>query len=417
MQQKIKSCIYACKDFGRKIPAIALANRLLKARQLKSGLARLNREYAAAARAKGLAYKEAAAWQSARQAIATLHALQQSRRHGRLRVFWFGACRDQDESGFLQALRQLVDVVEFRNCQGGYGPVFTDQRGRIPVYDPVLVQLNDASLHQQIQQSLHDGGVDLLMGQMWANHISASVLMQVRELGVPVINVSMDDRLPDNWSFRLGTRMGAVGLAPVSDLILTTSRETCTWFAVEGAAAVFWPLASDPSVFTPPPDAVRDIDVLFIGNNYGIRGDIVNRISQQGVSITCYGSNWPNGPASAEQSAALFKRAKIVLGIGTVGYCYDVFTLKLRDFDAPMSGALYLTHRNDDLNSLYEEDVDIACYSTPEEAGAKIKHYLANPALLQEVAASGHRKALARDTWQHRLRTTFEELGLGQRLP
>ena len=132
----------------------------------------------------------------------------------------------------------------------------------------------------------------------------------------------------------------------------------------------------------------------------------------RGVNVECYGAGWPNGPATAEHSAALFKRARIILGVGTVGHCEDVFTLKLRDFDAPMSGALYLTHRNADLARLYQEGVEIECYATPEEAARKIHHYLARPADLSRIAKAGHAKALSRDTWVCRLEETFSRLGL-----
>jgi len=226
---------------------------------------------------------------------------------------------------------------------------------------------------------------------------------RVRSNGIPVINISMDDRLPDNWGTQDGTRLGAVGLASVTDLVLTTSSETCAWYGVEDCPAIFWPLASDPGVFTPSHNNVRDIDVLFIGNKYGIRERIIQDLKRRQIHVDCYGAGWPNGPSTAEQSAALFKRAKIILGVGTVGYCDDVFTLKLRDFDAPMSGALYLTHRAPDLALLYQEGTEIECYATSAEAASKIQFYLAHPKELSAVAAAGHAKAIARDSWFSRL--------------
>lgn len=410
----IRDYLYRAKAQVRKFAPAAAANRLIKARQLRSGLRQLGAHYAALAAEKGVSYNEDAAWAECRRRIASVRPNAPEKRSASLRVFWVGANRDQDESGFLQALRQTASVVEFRNWKGGYGQWYWDSRGRVRVFDPEIVALNDKALITQIEAALREGAIDLLMGQMWANYISKEALAQVRRLGVPVVNISMDDRLPDNWSTQRGTRLGAVGLACVSDLVLTTSSETCTWYAAEACPAVFWPLASDPQVFTPAPGSVRDIDVLFIGNKYGIRESIVRTLSQHGVHVDCYGAGWPNGPATAEQSATLFKRARIVLGVGTVGYCDDVFTLKLRDFDAPMSGALYLTHRAPDLARLYEEGAEIECYATAEEAARKIHHYLAHPDDLATIAAAGHAKALARDTWLHRLQTTWASMGLAR---
>lgn len=407
----VRDCVDQIKDHLRKIHGLAVVNRFVKSRQLKLGLRRLRTYYTEQASHSQTPYLEAAAWAEARRRVRALRSDDPRPACSELRVFWVGANRDQDESGFLQALHRLAKVTVFHNWKGLYGQWYWDSHGRVQVFDSTIVALNDRELVTQVEAAVSAGGIDLLMGQMWANYISKDTLAHIRRLGIPIVNISMDDRLPDNWATKNGVRLGAAGLALSTDLVLTTSSETCAWYAVEGCPAVFWPLASDPGVFMPPPGAKRDINVLFIGNKYGIRADIIRILNQRGVHVECYGAGWANGPSTAEQSASLFKRARIVLGVGTVGYCNDVFTLKLRDFDAPMSGALYLTHRAPDLCRLYEEGVEIECYTTPEEAANKIHYYLANPDKLSIIAAAGHAKALSRDTWLSRLQTTLIQLG------
>jgi spore maturation protein CgeB len=407
-----KESLYRAKGWLRRMPPIAMANRFLKANQLRSGLSALGSHYLKCAVEKTLQYQESEAIANFKLKVLGRYPVFQPKKAGELRVFWVGANRDQDGSGFLQALRRLATVIEFQNWKGSYGQWYWDQYGRVRVYDPAIVALNDQCLLLQIETALQNGPIDLLMGQMWANYLSKEALARVRSYGIPVINISMDDRLPDNWGTQDGTRLGAVGLASVTDLVLTTSLETCAWYGVEDCPAIFWPLASDPGVFTPSHNNVRDIDVLFIGNKYGIRERIVQDLKRRQIHVECYGAGWPNGPSTAEQSAALFKRAKIILGVGTVGYCDDVYTLKLRDFDAPMSGALYLTHRAPDLALLYQEGTEIECYATSAEAARKIHHYLVHSKELLAVAAAGHAKAIARDSWFSRLYSTFLELGL-----
>jgi len=414
LSQRLKHHLALAKDQARRLPILGRVNSIIKAYQLKAGLRQLHSHYGRMATAQAITYDENTAWQEARQRLAARWRQRDTLPQMPLRIFWVGANRDQDKSGFLQALRQQAHVTEFYNHTGTYGQWYKDEYGRVQVYDPTIIELNDQQLLNQLTSALEDGGIDLLMGQMWANYISQEALAKVQALGIPVINISMDDRLPDNWSHREGVRLGAVGLAKHTDLMLTTSSETCAWYAVEGCPAIFWPLASDPSVFKPDTEAPRDIDVLFIGNKYGIRAKIIDGLAQHGIQVECYGAGWPNGPATAEQSAVLFKRARIILGVGTVGYCDDVFTLKLRDFDAPMSGALYLTHRSQDLLKLYQEAVEIECYITPDEAATKIHYYLAHPKALESVAAAGHAKALTRDTWINRLHHTFMNLNLTQ---
>jgi len=269
-------------------------------------------------------------------------------------------------------------------------------------------------LLKQIGQAHSKGGVDLLIGQMWANRISKEALSKVQEMGIPVINIAMDDRLPIHWSSHAGVRLGSIGLGPGVDMTLTTCSETCAWYYVEGYSALFWPLASNPAVFTPAYGELRDIDVLFIGNQYGVRGDIVDCLERNGIKVDCYGRGWPNGYVNAEQNIALSKRARIILGLGTVGHCTDVFTLKLRDFDALMTGALYVTHRNPDLCNIFTEGQEIECYESPREAAEKIRYYLDHPVERERIGRLGQQKAIAEHSWDQRLGSTFRLLGLIQ---
>lgn len=409
---EFRETLYIAKAWLRQMPPISFANRLYKAKQMRDGLRSLASDYAKLAHKKNLNYIKSEAIAIFKHRVLERCPSFHPKKAGELRIFWVGSNRDQDESGFLQALRRLAIVVEFQNWKGGYGQWYWDQHGRVRVYDPAIVLLNDKCLLSQIEEALQYGQIDLLMGQMWANYLSKEALERVRRYGVPVINISMDDRLPNNWSTQNGVRLGAVGLASVTDLVLTTSSETCAWYGVENCPAIFWPLASDPGVFSPTHNNVRDIDVLFIGNKYGLRERIILNLKKRKIHVECYGNGWPNGPATAEQSAALSKRAKIILGVGTVGYCEDVYTLKLRDFDAPMSGALYLTHRSPDLSLLYQEGAEIECYATTEEAARKIHYYLGHPNELSAVALAGHTKAIERHSWFSRLHSTFLELDL-----
>ena len=126
----------------------------------------------------------------------------------------------------------------------------------------------------------------------------------------------------------------------------------------------------------------------------------------------CYGNGWKNGYVNAEKNIELSKRARIILGIGTVGYTENIYTLKLRDFDAVMTGSLYITHRNPDLCHLFKEDRDIVCYETAKEAADKIIFYLANEDAREAIGSSGRALAVESHSWDHRLDSVFKDLGI-----
>lgn len=413
LRVKHMEILYRVKKAIQKIPAFSSANAYYKAKQLKARKSKLEGYYTREVEKKAYVYNEYAAIKEFKKRHLLLNPDYIAKKVGDLRIFWIGSNRDQDESGFLQALRSLGTVVELSNYNGAYGQWYGNPGHHTKLFDKKIIQQNDQFILSQIE-AIHQKGLrlDLVLGQMLANYISVETLSKVRALGLPVINISMDDRLPEHWISHQLQRTGAIGLSSMTDLALTTSPDTCSWYGLEGCPAIFWPFASSPDLFGPDDKKERDIDVLFIGNRYGVRKDIITALAREGVSVTCYGRGWANGPATAEESVNLSNRARIILGIGTVGYCKDVFTLKLRDFDAPMSGALYITHRNPDLSRFFQEGKDIECYSTPEECARKIHYYLNHPDDLLQVARSGYIKAVNSHTWFQRLYTTFSELGL-----
>lgn len=327
---------------------------------------------------------------------------------GSLRFFWVGASIQQDQSGFIQALSRLGNVVIFEDASTSEYSLTTEKMGAS--LDEVR-RINDAALVKQVEKELQKNRIDLLLGQMWAQYYSEVALNHIQSLGVPIINIAMDDKLAAHWISEGKTPAGSVGLKTGVDLVLTTTNDALIRYAVEDMAAIFWPLASDPNLFAAPVNSARPIDVLFVGNRYGVRGEICAALQNKGIQIECYGSGWDNGYISAEENANLSKKAKIILGIGTVGHCSDVYTLKLRDFDSIMSGALYITHRNPDLLEIFEEGGHFECYENVEELYDKIVLYLKDDELRKRIATIGQRYAINEHSWDRRLFDTFNELG------
>jgi len=384
-------------------------NTCLKGYQLKYQLKYLAWYYKNQCKRKKIQYDEQSTIDIFRARHKELCPYFSPKKLGELNIFWVGANRAQDESGFLQALNRIGKVIVFNNNSScNYGPLFEkDKLNWIQIRD-----LNDEALFYQLTKAYYEYGVDILIGQMWADIYSAEVLKKIRNIGIPVINIAMDDRLPIHWTTKANYRMGSVGFGSGADLVLTTSAETCAWYAAEGMSAIFWLLASDANLFSSRKTDLKDINILFIGNRYGIRAKIVDEMHKRGLSVTCYGQGWPNGPVKAEKNTELSKRAKIILGIGTVGHCSDIYTLKLRDFDALMTGALYITHRNPDLLKIFVEGVHLECYESLDELYQKLSFYLSHPTKREHIGKQGQQLAKERHSWDYRLLNTFRHLGL-----
>lgn len=273
-----------------------------------------------------------------------------------------------------------------------------------------ISQHNGKRLIEIVKNAQKVGPVNVVIGQMWAFSMDSSALQKVRETGIPVVNISMDDR----HAFRIkkinGKWTGTSGLIGAIDLACTTAKECCLWYELEGCPAVYLLEASDPEIFKPL-SVPKEHDVCFVGANYGVRSKIVKAIEKKNVKVTCYGNGWQNGRIDVKKLPELFAKSRIILGVGTIGYCTDFYALKMRDFDGPMSGSLYITHDNPDLYELYEVGKEIITYKTPEECAQKIRYYLDHPEERKTIARAGRIRAEREHTWELRFKKLLMTIG------
>ena len=327
----------------------------------------------------------------------------------RLKVLWVGACYEQDNSGFLQALEKAAEVIYFTRENGVYGlEPPRDRRGLI--YDRER-SINGKRLKELYELHGGDEKIDLVIGQMWSTLMDPKVLALIKDAGTLVVNIAMDDKLPVHWKRdKSGRLAGSVGLGPSVDLTLNTYKNAVPMYAQHESACIYWPLASNSDVFKASPK--KKYDVVFVGSNYGYRGQVIDKIKKSGINITAFGPGFPSGMLTAEQSAEVFSQSKIILGMGFISYSRKLSTLKLRDFDALFTGAMYITSRNSDLEELFLEDKHIAYYDSVEDLISKINKYLDNDELRESVALNAQNLVKLEHSWEKRINDLLSFIGL-----
>lgn len=326
-------------------------------------------------------------------------------------VFWVGTDENQDKSGFCQGLEKLFNVSYFYNSNGEYGINTINKNGIKVSYSTEVANSNGTELVRLFNEINSVDKIDFVFGQMLSNYLSKEYLKIIYEMNIPIFNISMDDKLPINWKIKQKRQMGAIGLADYVDLTLTTSPEVCEWYMSQDKNSVFMPLGSSSNLYVNNQENNRPIDVLFIGNNYGVRGELISYLEKNGIAISAWGNGFSNGYADFNKSIVLMKNSKIIIGFSTLGYCKNKFTLKLRDFDATMSGALYLTQRNKVLSDLFIENEEILFYEDLHDCLAKIKFYLSHDAERQKIALKGNSKCRSNFDWEIILRNFFNRVG------
>jgi spore maturation protein CgeB len=390
----------------KNVPLFYEVNARWKAASLHREKRQFDREYARKLAGRSIDTSRPAVERMVRERLAARGVTPRPKNAGELRLFCVGTYYEQENSGFLQGLDRLGQVVIYTNDQGNYG-----LRGSLSgKHEPEIAAANGRCLLEQVTAAHEQTPIDALIGTMVVQNTPPHVLGEIQRLGIPVVNIAMDDRLPDHWRTIGGVRQGAIGLAHVTDLVLHTTDEYVPRYVAEGCPAIFWPFGSDPELFKPA--AEKEHDVVFVGNNYGWRRKLIAAIHDAGIDVAAFGLGFPNGHIAAERVAEVFSRARIVLGYGYVAYSSRVTTLKLRDLDGPMSGSLYLTTYNPDLRKLFELGGEIDTYDTIAECVEKIRFYLDHPAERERIASAGRARAVREHTWDARLREAFEVAGV-----
>lgn len=319
-----------------------------------------------------------------------------------LNIFWVSASEKRNCPDFLQALGKFGTIGFLKKEDGSLGQEFSDSE----IFNSKVRKRNDKRLLEQVETYIKEhGSLDILIGQMWANYISLDAIKKIKEMGVVVVNVAMNDKDPVHWQRVKDGLMGAVGLGSTVDLTLNTSYEYCIRYKMHNGLCVFWPLASDAEVFKPA--KVKDIDVCFVGNNYGIRGKIIDALLKKGVKVEAYGKGFSRGAVSPDKIPLLYGRSKIIVGVGTIGDHKDVYQLKYRDFNATMSGALYITSRHDDLQRIFKEGCEIEYYSDIKELLDKVMRYLEEKDKIIKISNAIYEKSRECHTWEKRIKDMF----------
>ena len=285
-----------------------------------------------------------------------------------INIFYLGGDELQDKSGFLQALEKSGNVTYFTKEDGTYGSYSFGVLNR-----KKNIEKNKNRILKILENLEHVP--DIFLMQTWEWRVGLETLQKIKKLypKMQIVNIAMDDR-HSFWIYG-NKNIGSAGLSPVLDAVFTTSSEAVSWYEKQGCRAFFYPLASDDTLFFPT-EREKIYDVGFVGAKYGVRETIVKHLEEANINVKAFGNGWNSGRLPLEDTNKFYNQCKIVLGVGTILGCNKFTSMKLRDFDVPMSGSVYITNYNEDTAKIFKENKEILFYKTPQECVKKIKELL-----------------------------------------
>lgn len=272
----------------------------------------------------------------------------------------------------------------------------------------------NAELLQRVTAAHQKQPLDLFFSYLSGRWIFPTTIPQINQLGIITINIGFDDKIKF-YGFREQTGFsGNAEIAPGYDLNITCQTASdVQQFTSVGARSIFLPPGGNPSAFSPS-EMEKDIPVSFIGQCYGVRPRLIEWMQNQGIPIQTFGKGWPSGEIPLEKMKEIYSRSLINLGFGFIGDSLQLTGLKGRDFEVPLTGNLYLTTYNQELETCLRPGHEMDCYCNPNECFNKIRYYIANPSLAAAIGRAGRERCLREHTWTQRFRDILAILGFSR---
>jgi spore maturation protein CgeB len=266
-------------------------------------------------------------------------------------------------------------------------------------------------LIERIKTLAEEGAIDVIFSYLTGEIVFPETVQKLSLLGVPMVNICLNDKEAFVGKIRHGQAMGSRDICRYFDLSWTSTVDALEKYCVEGARPIYLPEGANPEIHKPY-DLLKTIDVSFVGQCYGRRPEIIEKIRSQGIAVEAYGYGWPNGPLPIDEMVRTYSRSKINLGFGEVDGYNKTYCLKGRDFEIPISGGLYLTQYHPELEGCYDLGKEIVVYDNLDDLVKKIQFLLAHPNEAERIRKSGLQRSRAEHTWEMRFEKILNLIGL-----
>lgn len=152
----------------------------------------------------------------------------------------------------------------------------------------------------------------------------------------------------------------------------------------------------------------KKYDVVFIGQNFGNREQYMKFLQNNGIKAHAFGGGWAEGKITQTDMITIFNQAKIVLNFSSSAGHPDLKFLKGRVFEIPATGAFLLTEECEELEDFFTIGKDLDRFKDEASLLEKVRYYLANDKLREEIASNGQKLVLEKYTFETYLRKALE---------
>ena len=305
---------------------------------------------------------------------------------------------------------------------------------------------------------------DLFFSYLTDRETTSDLPQYINSMGVPTLNFSCNN----THQFHTIEK-----ISPHFTYNLHSEKNAAEKFREIDANPIWFPMAANPKYYQEY-SLEKEFDVTFVGQNYALRPYYINHLLDNGIDVNVWGSGWRekedlrllreifyfgkkykdisklaltmdrkksyyiasqlaylefrnllqkkytrnfHHPLSDNNLVKMYSQSKISLGFVEVWDHHQPGGIErshvhLREFEAPMSGALYCTGYTEELNEFYELDKEIIVYRCKSELLDKVKFYLSHPVEAERIRVAGYERALKCHTYQKRYEDLFSKIKL-----
>lgn len=309
------------------------------------------------------------------------------------------------------------------------------------IYRPKL----EEALFDQISKAHKKSPIDLFFSYFYSSFVSPGLIKAIRDMGIVAIN----------WYCNASYQFDLIEkLAPAYDFCLVPEKFRLDDYRRVKANPIYCQEAANPH-FYKPYALPRIYDASFVGARYGDRAHCVKFLLGRGIDAKVWGPGWASlvpagglldrvllhakrtkatlcgkgrllppllpgasvgGLLSDMEMVKMYSRSKISLGFSKVGETHlcgqPVKQVRLRDFEAPMSGAFYLAEYVEELEDFFHLGKEVVCFFDKRDLAEKVRYFLKHEAEREKIRHAGHLRARREHTWQNRFTAVFAQIGV-----
>jgi spore maturation protein CgeB len=293
----------------------------------------------------------------------------------------------------LEQTGHKADMFDWRKYLYSYNSAAFLNR----VKDRVLFDIVAYKINKDLKDVIRKGSYDLFL-VVRGDHIYPETIGYAKKYIPKVVNWNSDDLFN-----KLNSTKYILASLDQFDIHFSPRKHLRDEYLSKGAKAfevVDWYYRPELVLDPPTNDMTYATDICFIGSWSERRENILTPLYDFDFKICGWGwskklamSNFPgwdiNPPVAMREMTRIFAETKVNINILTIE---NRDRVNPRNFDIAVAGGFQLSERTDEILEVFKEDVDIACFGSPEELKSKAEFYLKNDNLRQKIALAGYNK-------------------------